>query len=410
MSESAKKDDRRGFLKKGAAGLGAMMVFPAMAQEGSEPAKPAESKKEQKPIMTRPFGKSGYEWPILSMGCGACDNPEVLRAALDAGVVHLDTAWSYGNGANETMIAEVVKDRPRDSYAIGTKVPGSPEDRRTATFTPEAKAGPFIEKFEESLTRLNLDYVEILYLHSVVNRESTLWEEYLNAMTKMKKEGKCRLIGVSAHAGEPEVIRAAIESKVYDAVLVAYNFRQPHVKEVKKAIAEAAKAGIGMLAMKTQAGIYWDQERQRQINMKAALKWVLQDKNVHTAIPGFNTFDQLELDLEAVADLNFTDEEEKDLDLGDNLGLPGLYCPQCADCMAKCPKGVDVPTLMRSYMYAYGYKNLGWAKDALDSAALEGNPCDDCSSCSIKCTMGFDVKEKVQDIVRLRSLHRDFVA
>jgi predicted aldo/keto reductase-like oxidoreductase len=410
MSESVKKDDRRGFLKKGAAGLGAMMVFPAMAQEGSEPEKPAKPKKEKKPIKTRPFGKSGYEWPILSMGVGACDNPEVLRAALDAGVVMLDTAWAYGNGTNETMIAEVVKDRPRDSYAIVTKVPGSPEDRRTATFTPEAKAGPFIEKFEESLTRLKMDYVEVLCLHSVVNRASTLWEEYLNAMTKMKEEGKCRLIGVSTHAGEPEVIRAAIESKVYDMVITAYNFRQPHVKEVKKAIAEAAKAGIGIVAMKTQAGIYWDQERQRQINMKAALKWVLQDENVHTAIPGFNTFDQLELDLETVADLNFTAEEKKDLDLGENLGLPGLYCPQCTDCMAKCPKGVDVPTLMRSYMYAYGYRNLGWAKDALDTAALKGNPCDDCLSCSIKCTMGFDVKEKVQDIARLRSLHRDFVA
>jgi predicted aldo/keto reductase-like oxidoreductase len=410
MSES--RDDRRGFLKKGAAGLGAMMVYPAVAgsQEGTEPAKPAEGKKERKPIMTRPFGKSGYEWPILSMGVGACENPEVVGEALDAGVVLLDTAWGYGNGANETMIADVVRDRPRDSYAIITKVPGSPEDRRTATFTPEAKAGPFIEKFEESLVRLKMDYVEVLCLHSVVNRASTLWEEYLNALTKMKSEGKCKMIGLSTHAGEPEVIRAAIESKVYDMVITAYNFRQPHVAEVKKAIAEAAKAGLGIVAMKTQAGIYWDRERQRQINMKAALKWVLQDENCHTAIPGFNTFDQLELDLEAVADLNMTADEKKDLELGSNLGLPGLYCPQCTDCMAQCPKGVDVPTMMRSYMYAYGYKNLGWAKDALDVASMKGNPCDDCSSCSIKCTMGFDVKEKVQDISRLRSLHRDFVA
>ena len=411
MKELSKREDRRGFLKKGAAGLGAMVMFPAVAQEKSEPETPRTPEKPKaQPIMTRPLGKTGLTLPVLSMGCGACDNPEVVRAALDAGVVHLDTAWNYGNGANETMIAEVIKGRPRESYVIGTKVPGGPENRRAGVYTADAKAGPFIEKFEESLKRLKLDYVEIFYLHCTVTREATLWEEYLNAMQKLKKDGKIRLIGVTTHANEPEVIRAAVESKVYDVVLTAYNFRQPHVAEMKAAIAEAAKAGLGVVAMKTQAGIYWDRERQRMINMKAALKWVLQDENVHTAIPGFNTFDQLELDLATVEDLKFSPEEKKDLDLGDNLGLPGLYCPQCKDCREQCPKGVDVPTLMRSYMYAYGYRNLRSAKTALDSVALDDMPCDECAICSVACRMGFDVKSKIQDIARLRALPREFVA
>jgi predicted aldo/keto reductase-like oxidoreductase len=289
-------------------------------------------------------------------------------------------------------------------------VPGGPENRRTGQYTAEAKAGPFLEKFEESLTRLKLDHVEILYLHSTVTREATLWEEYLNALQKVKKEGKALLAGVSTHGNEPEVIEAAVESGVYDCVLTAYNFRQPHLKEMDAAIEKAAKAGLAIVAMKTQAGIYWDRERERQINMKAALKWVLKNENVHTTIPGFNTFDQLELDMSVMEDLELTPEEKGDLDLGDNLGLPGLYCPQCKDCMAKCPKGVDVPSLMRSYMYAYGYRNLASAKFALDSVGLEGMPCDDCLSCSINCRMGFDVKGKVKDIARLRALPRDFVA
>jgi predicted aldo/keto reductase-like oxidoreductase len=411
MNRSDNGSDRRGFLKRGAAGLGAMFMFPAAAQEGSaQGEQKTPAKAEDRAMVTRPFGKTGITMPVISMGCGACDNPEVVRAALDAGIVLLDTAWNYGNGANEKMIAGVIKDRPRESFAVLTKIPGGPENRRTGVYTAEAKAGPFIEKFEESLERLELDHVDILMQHCAVTREAVLWEEYLSALQKMKDEGKTRLIGVSTHSNEPEVIRAVAESNVYDAVLTAYNFRQPHVAEMKKAIAAAAKAGVGVIGMKVLAGVYWDRERKRMINPKAALKWVLQDENVHTTIPGLSTFDQLEATLSVMEDLKLTPEESKDLDMGADMGLPGLYCPQCNDCAAQCPKGVDVPTLMRSYMYAYGYRNLRSAKFALDSAALSGAPCDDCESCSVSCRMGFDVRDRARDIARLAALPRDFVA
>ena len=225
----------------------------------------------------------------------------------------------------------------------------------------------------------------------------------------MKKEGKCRLIGVSTHSGEPEVLRAAVESKVYDVVLIAYNFRQPHVAEVKKAIAEAAKAGLGIVAMKTQAGIYWDRERQRQINMKAALKWVCRNENVHTTIPGITTFDQLELDLSVMEELRLTPGEKKDLQLGSRLGLPGLYCRQCGSCVAQCPRGVDIPTFMRSYMYVYGYRNLEVAKEALASTDLSYIPCSDCGTCPVRCTMGYDVRSRVIDVARIKDVPDEFI-
>ena len=148
---------------------------------------------------------------------------------------------------------------------IATKVAGEPVDPKTGLFTEEAKAGPFLEKFEISLKRLGLGYVDILYLHSAVRREAIAYEPYLTAMENLKKEGKTRFIGVSTHRNEPEVIQAAIDSKVYDVVLTAYNFRQPHLAEMKKTMADAAKSGLGIVGMKTQAGVYWDRERQHQV-------------------------------------------------------------------------------------------------------------------------------------------------
>lgn len=79
--------------------------------------------------------------------------------------------------------------------------------------------------------------------------------------------------------------------------------RQKNKGEIGQAMARAAKAGIGIVAMKTQAGVYWDKERQEPINMKAALKWALQNENVHTSIPGFTAFDQMELDLTVMENL-----------------------------------------------------------------------------------------------------------
>src|SRR5208337_3160926 len=110
---------------------------------------------------------------------------------------------------------------------------------------------------------------------------------------KAKRDGKTRFVGVSTHKNEPEVVRAAVESKLYDVVLTSYNFRQDHHLEVQRAVGEAAAAGLGVVAMKTQAGVFWDKEKKDPIDARAALKWALRDPNIHTAIPGFSTFDQL---------------------------------------------------------------------------------------------------------------------
>ena len=71
--------------------------------------------------------------------------------------------------------------------------------------------------------------------------------------------------------------------------------------------------------MKTQAGVYWDRFRARKINMKAALKWVLQDENVHTTIPAFSNFQEMEEDLSVMGDLELTPEEKRDIELGDSF-------------------------------------------------------------------------------------------
>ena len=406
MTENRNALGRRSFLKKGLTGLAAVGAVPgavkaaALSDGGPVPA-------AAKPIV-RTIGRTGLKVPVVSMGVMNADNPAVVQAALETGIVMLDTAHGYQRGRNEQMIGEVVKGRPRDSYMIATKVPGPQRDRTMQGLDAAALEKAFLEKFDLSLQRLGLDHVEILYLHNNTTREDVLNPAILAALDKAKKSGKARFIGTTTHGNEPAVIRATVEAKVYDVVLTAYNFRQDHREEVRKAVAEAAAAGVGVVAMKTQAGAYWDKEKLQPINMRAALKWVLNDPNVATAIPGFTTFDQLKEDWSVAADIALTPQDLKDLHFGEQVA--GLYCQQCGQCLAGCPKGLPIPDLMRGYMYAYGYRNLQAAHELVGSLDMPGDACGSCASCTAVCAKGFDLADRVRDIGRLRAVPGDFFA
>jgi len=404
-----KNKSRRQFLKNGTAGIAGIALLPSVL--GSRGLADGENPRPGPPV-TRTLGKTGIRLPVVSMGVMNADNPKLVEAALDAGILHLDTAWIYQRGRNEEMIGQVIKGRTRDSFVVATKV-YMPKDRKTGLFLKEPEDTPFLEKFETSLKRLGLDHVDILYLHNVPRVENVTYEPYLSDLLTLKKQGRAKFIGVTTHQNEPQVIRATVAAGVYDVILTAYNFRQPHRDEVKKAIGEAARAGLGVVAMKTQAGVYWDEERQHPINMKAALKWVLQDENVHTAIPGFTTFDQMEEDLSVMADLRLTPQEENELKQKHAASLAGLYCAQCRSCLSQCSADMDIPSLMRSYMYAHGYRNRFQAKQTLTQAIDPRNtrlPCLDCSRCAVRCTMGFDVRKRLIDIHRIGTVPEEFLA
>jgi predicted aldo/keto reductase-like oxidoreductase len=213
---------------------------------------------------------------------------------------------------------------------------------------------------------------------------------------------------VSTHKNEPEVIDAAIESRVYDVVLTSVNFKQDHYLEVRQAIERAARAGIGIVGMKTMVGGYLDKAKKQPVNCKAALKFVLQDENVCTTIPGITSFEQLAENASVNEDLTMSDEEKAGLVSGRLEG--GLYCQGCEHCVAGCPKGLPIPDMMRAYMYTYGYRDLALAQNVFRTLGISGNPCDGCSSCGAQCVKGFDVAERIADVSRVSSIPAEFLS
>ena len=396
--------DRRDFMKSTAAGFGGLFFLSATEKKPEETMNNAQ--KEQK-FIYRALGKTGIKLPAINMGVMNSSNPNLVRAALNSGMVLLDTATGYQRGTNESMIGEVIKERPRDSYVIATKA-HPPSERGSGLYTKEATEDDFQKKIDASLKKLGLDYIDIYHHHGVSIRESALYEPVLKALEKAKKAGKIRFIGISTHKNEPEVIHAAVDSKFYDVVLTPYNFKQRNQAEIREAIARAAAAGMGVIAMKTMGGVQLQERAEKPVDPIPALKWVLQDSNVHAIIAGFTTFDQMNLDLSVMENPILTNAEKNRLQWA--AFQTGLYCQGCGQCVEQCLRKLPIPDLMRAYMYVYGYRNLSHSQDLLLSLNLPPRVCGDCDECPVKCSIGFNVSRKIRDVIRLRDVPAEFIA
>lgn len=364
----------------------------------------------------RILGKTGIRLPVISMGTGNTNNPKLVQSALDKGVKLLATSEAYQNGNNEKMVGNALNGRPRDSYMIMTSN-GDINwiDTKTGLYNDNFDPKAFMQRVDESLKRLQVDYVDIFIQPFATTRESIFHKPVMKAMEAVKKSGKAKYLGIATHKLEHEAIRAAVDVGIHDVVMTAYNFRrkswysEQKGGELDEAIRYAAESGLGVIAMKTMAGVYWDKERTKPINATAALKWVLQNENIHTTVPDCSTYDHLDQDLAIMASPELTEEEKQDLTPPSEDSSSGLYCQQCNKCISQCPETLDIPTIMRSYMYAYGYKNLEYARKTLGSTGLRSFPCTDCSICNVKCLMDFNVRSKVLDIARLQEIPEDFI-
>ena len=391
---------RRGFLKKGIAGAGIVAVSPSILVSAAPEA-------AQQNITYRTLGKTGLKVPVISFGVMRSDNPSLCTAAYDKGIRLFDTANGSQGGNNETMLGNLFKNYKRDSFILATKVKA--DTGRDGKPTDQTSPEKFLEMFNTSLSRLQMDYVDILYVHGVSTVELIEHKPLLNALKKLKKDGKTKFIGFSTHSNEPLLINAAAEKEDWDVILTSYNYKHAAVTELTAAIKKAAAAGIGIVAMKTLAGGGWlDKERTKPMNTSAALKWVLSNPDVHTTIPGMTSFDQLELNAKLLTDIKLSDTEKNDL-LAD-MAHPGLFCSGCMKCVPSCTRHLPVPDMMRAYMYAYGYASPAMAKDLLAELKVSGDPCSGCGTCNIKCSRNFSVREKIADVSRLADIPAEFLA
>jgi predicted aldo/keto reductase-like oxidoreductase len=393
MSSTGPTRNRRQFLSHVSLALASAGVAAVPRLSGADQAGPAAATSGTK-VIRRTLGRTGLELPIVSMGVMNANNPELLKQAYEAGVRLFDTAQGYQQGRNEKMIGDVMSQLGvRDKVIIQTKV------RCPRAATGDLKS-QFLSEFAVSLERLQTKYVDILLVHNPSVQEMNQ-PDLIAALQELERQKTVRFFGVSQHSDVTGVLRSAAETGAYDVVLASFNITQAEDGSLLAALKAAAAKGVGVIAMKTQAG-----GRARNLgtlNQTAMLKWVLRHPEVTTAVPGFTNADQLAEDFSVAFGLEYTPEEKAWL--GDKSVRARLdYCRQCGACLPTCPNGVDLPALMRTHMYAASYANFEQARATFDEIPARASlaTCTECPGCTARCAGNVRIADRLVD---LRSMY-----
>jgi predicted aldo/keto reductase-like oxidoreductase len=179
----------------------------------------------------RRYGKTELQMPVLT--CGGmryqwkwqdvppneipADNQAnleaTIRRAVELGINHIETARGYGT--SEMQLGRILPTFQRDKIIVQTKV------------APKATAREFVKTFCQSMDYLQLDYVDLLSLHGINNREllhnAIKPGGSLEAARKLQKEGRCRFVGFSTHA-TTDIILEAVNSGGFDYMNVHWYF------------------------------------------------------------------------------------------------------------------------------------------------------------------------------------------
>ncbi|RIE07673.1 aldo/keto reductase [Candidatus Cryosericum odellii] len=233
----------------------------------------------------RPFGKTGVELPILSLGCQRLVDEEgcsqdqavaILEQALKRGVCYFDTAPAYSEGESERRVGLVAMSRRVDMW-IATKVNETTRDGAR-------------RQLEASLSRLQTDHVEEVRLHNVFNFDRldamTGKDGALQALIEARDEGLVRFISISGHAN-PQVLVEAIRRFPFDTALCAVSALDHFIYSfAEEFLPFALQKCMGIVGMKVLGYKTLAADWQRALRYSMGLP-------VTTVITGCSTIEQL---------------------------------------------------------------------------------------------------------------------
>jgi predicted aldo/keto reductase-like oxidoreductase len=354
----------------------------------------------------RRMGRTEFQVSDIVLGAGRLSGDkgvEVVRAALDRGVNYIDTAPDYSASGSERAIGEALKGR-RDAVFLATKFCTPLGNLPTGTPVADYKAA-----VEESLGRLQTDYVDLVHIHGCDSVDRLLDPNVHEAFDQLKAEGKARFLGFSSHTPRLlDVANAAIESKRFDVMMLAYH--HGIWPEMKEAISRARReADMGVVAMKTLKGGkhrgLMDFAPYADAYSQAALKWALSNEDLSAAIISF--FEPQHVDEYLFASGQpFNSGDVAVLEEYDRQ-TAGTHCaPHCGDCLDSCPAGLPIHDVLRFRMY---FEDYGWEKEGISQYSKLGTAnaslCEGCPApCTNTCPLGIDIKTRMTGAHDLLSL------
>jgi uncharacterized protein len=353
------------------------------------------------------LGNTDLEVSDVGFGVAVSTDPLLLVEAYRRGVNYFDVSPFYSWSIDMLSAAFSADAKMKKNVIIASKIE-CPNFFFRFTSRPMHKV--LEECFDKTLQKLGRDHVDILQIHSVgengledldwLNEGTKIGAEVARLYENLKKKGKIRYTGVSSHGPLllERAMRATIDTGKFDMIMPALNFM--FTPKLKQLLMLAESKGVGIIAMKVLANAKAMEIIPEGGNpfSKAAIAWALDQPGVNGAvitIPDKKTLDE------------YLSASGGKLSYLDRTKLAVLrtmtnnnYCRVgCGECMAACPYGVEVPTILRIDQYrtdyklpelaAYKYKGLSEYKKPLPCEFCEGD------RCRGVCPFGIDIRQRL---------------
>ena len=352
------------------------------------------------------LGRTGLE--ISRLGFGAMrlpkkedGNPDpeesvrVIHRAFELGVNYIDSAVMYCNGLSQEMIGLALKGW-RDKIVVSTKNHYMGADEKA-----------WWKNLDHSLEALGVDCIDVYNIHSLTWDKWEQWVKVpggiLSWLKKARDQGLIAHICCSSH-DTPENVRKIAALDEFESITLQYNLLYRDMEEAFPTIIEhdmgiviMGPVGGGQLAAESPA--FAGMVEGTRSPAELALRFVLANPHVTTAISGMNTIEQVEENCAVggrTEPLSESEHEQVVATLGDLKGLADLYCTGCNYCMP-CPSGVNIPANFRAVNVARVYgldeaaqKQYGWM---VGKAVY----CTACGACEPKCPQKIPIRVQIRE-------------
>lgn len=332
---------------------------------------------------------------------------EMIAFAMEQGINYYDTAWGYHGGNSETVLGKALTRYPRERYYLATKFPGY-----------DLANMPKVEEiFEKQLEKCGVGYFDFYLFHNVceMNIDAYLDEKYgiFSYLMEQKKNGRIRHLGFSAH-GSCEVMRRFLDAYGPDMEFcqIQLNYIDWTFQEAKEKVELLRSYGIPVWVMEPLRGgrlaglSQEDSEKLKALRPDEtaagwAFRFLQSVQGVTVVLSGMSDSAQLQENIQIFSEEKPLEKEERDalLSVADGMLNGRVPCTACRYCVSHCPKGLDIPMLLKLYN-EHAFTGGGFiAPMALMAVPQEKHPsgCIGCHSCEAVCPQQIKVADAMAD-------------
>ena len=406
MTDPDEKISRRNFIGQSVAsvvgasvglagGAGALAANPQ--QDPPQPPDPTASDEKPQIEEFRRLGRTDFKVSDVSYGNAGMQDPAILEYAIERGINYVDTARQYYD--MEKVISQIFPEK-RDKIFLTTKL--EPE-----LVTPEVSVEDLMAGLEDSLERLNTDYVDCCLIHSVgdpnLGDRSRIENENIYTMFEnARKAGKIRYWGASSHGPKMnDDFTWLIDNTNIDMIMPGMNYMTRGLEPV---LAKAKNKDIAVVAMKSMSAArkidFSAYAQEGRTVRQALLKWMLAQPNIDTVCISMRTYEDIDEFVAGSGKVDPTPKEKKALEEYGML-LDRDYCrPGCDGCVSACPHGVPIHDILRYRLYfqSYGREKYAMSRYASLPASKSAERCASCTGpCTASCPFGLQVRDKLNE-------------